>query len=168
MTPPPSKTKVLLAQFTMLLVIALIIGGALSDDFSAEVRQRIWQNVLDRPGGPMAFRFIIQPVMATIAAFRDGVRDGRTGRSPYLWTILTNRSDRRGRLGEGLISTAQIILVGLVMDTVYQVTVLKAFYPGEAAIVALSLAFLPYLLLRGPIARITRWWHSDVPRDEVR
>jgi hypothetical protein len=116
----------------------------------------------------MAFRFIIQPVMATIAAFRDGVRDGRTGRSPYLWTILTNRSDRRGRLGEGLISTAQIILVGLVMDTVYQVTVLKAFYPGEAAIVALSLAFLPYLLLRGPIARITRWWHSDVPRDEVR
>ena len=54
------------------------------------------------------------------------------------------------------------------MDTVYQITVLKAFYPGEAAIVALLLAFVPYLLLRGPIARITRWWHGDVPWDEVR
>ena len=161
MTPTPSKTKVVLAQVTMLLVIALIIGGALSHDFSAAVRQRIWQNVLERPGGPMAFRFIIQPVMATIAAFRDGVRDGRTGRSPYLWTILTNRSDRGGRLREGLVSTAQIILIGLVIDTIYQLTVLEAFYPGEAAIVALLLAFLPYLLLRGPIARITRWWHSD-------
>ena len=60
----------------------------------------------------MTFRFIIQPVMATIAAFRDGVKDGRTGRSPYLWTILTNRSDRGGRLREGLIATAQIILLG--------------------------------------------------------
>jgi hypothetical protein len=38
--------------------------------------------VLDRPGGPMAFRFILQPVMATIAAFRDGLKNRRTGRSP--------------------------------------------------------------------------------------
>jgi hypothetical protein len=35
--------------------------------------------------------------------------------------------------------------------------VLKTFYPGEAAIVAIMLAFVPYLLLRGPVARIVRW-----------
>lgn len=139
-----------------------------SSDFSAKVCQRIWQNVLDRPSGPMAFRFIIQPVMATIAAFRDGGWDGRTGCSRYLRTILINRPDRGGRLGAGLISTAQIVLVGLVMDTIYQITVLKTFYPGEAAIVALLLAFLPYLLLRGPIARITHWWNGNVSWDEVR
>jgi hypothetical protein len=168
MTEKASKTQVLLARFTVLLVIALIIFGAASHDFSAEVRQRIWQNVLDRPGGPMTFRFILQPVMAAIAALRDGVKDGRTGRSPYLWTILTNRSDRGGRLREGLISTSRIILLGIVMDTIYQVTVLKAFYPVEAAIVALLLAFLPYLLLRGPIARVTRWWRGDAPANRVR
>jgi hypothetical protein len=35
--------------------------------------------------------------------------------------------------------------------------VLKTFYPGEAVIVAIALAFFPYLLLRGPIARVARW-----------
>ena len=43
------------------------------------------------------------------------------------------------------------------MDTVYQLIELKTFYPAEAAIVAVVLAFLPYMLLRGPIARIARY-----------
>jgi hypothetical protein len=65
--------------------------------------------------------------------------------------------ERFGRLNEGLISTAQIIFLGLCMDLVYQLTVLKTFYPGEAVIVAIALAPVPYALLRGPIARIARW-----------
>ena len=28
----------------------------------------------------------------------------------------------------------------------------------DAAIVALLLAFVPYLLIRGPVARLARWW----------
>jgi hypothetical protein len=43
------------------------------------------------------------------------------------------------------------------MDLVYQLIALKTFYPGEAVIVAIALAFFPYLLLRGPIARLARW-----------
>jgi hypothetical protein len=43
------------------------------------------------------------------------------------------------------------------MDAIYQWIVLKTFYPGEAVIVAIALAFFPYLLLRGPIARVARW-----------
>jgi hypothetical protein len=35
--------------------------------------------------------------------------------------------------------------------------VLKTLYPGEAVVVALLLGFIPYLLLRGPVARIARW-----------
>jgi len=52
----------------------------------------------------MTFRFILQPIMAAIAAVYDGVKDARTGRSPYLWAILTNPVERGGRLREGLIS----------------------------------------------------------------
>ena len=105
----------------------------------------------------MTFRFILQPAMAAIAAFRDGVKDARTGRSPYFWTLLTNEAKRNERLWEGLIATAQIILLGLAMDSLYQFIVLKTFYPVEAVIVALALAFLPYVILRGPIARAARW-----------
>ena len=104
----------------------------------------------------MALRFVLQPVMAIIAALHDGIKDARTGRSPYLWAMLTSSAERGSRFREGLIATGRTILIGLVMDTIYQAVVLKTFYPGEAVIIAILLAFVPYLLLRGPIARIAR------------
>jgi hypothetical protein len=163
-----SKSEVLLARLAVVLMIAFILMGAISYGFSAEVRERIWQNMLERPGGPMTFRFILQPAMAAIAALRDGVNDAKRGRPPYFWTLLTNPSELSGLLGEGLISTARIILLGLFMDVIYQAIVLKTFYPGEAVIVALTLAFLPYLALRGPIARIARRRRREDAADEIR
>jgi hypothetical protein len=153
-----TKTQVLLARIAVVLLAALIVVGAVWYGFSAEVHQRIWRDIFERPGGPMTFRFVLQPVMAAIAALHDGAQDARTGRSPYLWTLLTNPDERGGRLREGLIATARIILLGIGMDAIYQATVLKTFYPGETVIIALLLAFVPYLLLRGPFARLARWW----------
>ena len=120
--------------------------------------QRIWNDLLARPSGPMAFRFLLQPIMATVLAARDGLQDARTGRSPYFWTVLTQPDKRSGRLREGLAATARVILLGLAMDAIYQLRVLGTFHPLEAVIVALLCAFVPYLLLRGPAARIARWW----------
>jgi hypothetical protein len=158
-----SRNKFLLARLVVVLIIVFIIIGVTWYGFSADVRQRFWQNLLDRPGGPMTFRFFLQPIMATIAALYDGIKDARTGRSPYLWTILTNPAQRSGRLHEGLISTAQIILLGLCIDAVYQFIVFKTFHPVEAVVIALFLAFVPYLLLRGPVKRIACWWRGDGP-----
>ena len=57
--------------------------------FSAEVHQRLWQDIFDRPGGPMSFRFILQPLMAAIAALHDGAKDARLRREPYLTRLLS-------------------------------------------------------------------------------
>ena len=160
MTDVPSKRQLQLARFVMWLISALLIFGLLRFGLSAQVRQTFWQDILARPGGPMTFRFILQPAMAVIAALVDGIKDARTGRSPYLWTVLTDPAKRMGRLHEGVISTARIILLGLVMDAIYQFIVLKTFNPGQAVIVALVLAFFPYVLLRGPVARIARRWRG--------
>jgi hypothetical protein len=46
--------------------------------------------------------------------------------------------------------------MGLAMDLIYQALVLKTFYPDEALVVALLLAFLPYLIIRGLAARVWR------------
>ena len=108
----------------------------------------------------MRFRFILQPLMAAIVAIRDGRKDARTGRSPYFWTMLANPRARAQRLNEGLNATARVILLGLVMDAIYQVLVLRQFYPAEAVIVALLFAFLPYVIIRGPTARIARHWRG--------
>ena len=44
------------------------------------------------------------------------------------------------------------------MDVIYQLIVFNTLYPGEAVIVAIVLAFVPYLLLRGPFARFAYLW----------
>ena len=158
MSETASKAQILLARLAVGLIVAFAVLGFVVYGFSAEVRQRIWQNLLERPTGPMTFRFILQPIMASIAAWRDGARDARSGRSPYFWTMITNPATIQGRLNEGLIATSRILLLGLVMDVIYQVIVFETFHPGEAAIISILLAFVPYLLLRGPATRIAGWW----------
>jgi hypothetical protein len=158
MAKAASRTTSILAWLVVAVTLAFIILRAIWYGFSAEVYQRIWRDVLDRPGGPMAFRFLLQPAMAAISAIHDGLKDASLGRSPYFWTVLHDPHECGTRLREGLISTSRIILLGLGIDAIYQRQVLKTFYPGEALLVALLLAVVPYLVLRGPAARIARWW----------
>jgi hypothetical protein len=156
-----------LAHVTAAVIVALIALGVIWYGFSAEVFERLWRDIFDRPSGPMAFRFLLQPAMASILAVRDGIKDAHLGRSPYFWTVLSDPEQRWPRIHEGLIATGRVILLGLIMDAIYQLRVLDTFYPGEAAIVALLLAFLPYLLIRGFAARVARRW-SRSASDTVR
>jgi hypothetical protein len=134
-------------------------------EFVQDILSRQWTDLLARPSGPMSFRFLLQPAMAVIFAIRDGRRDARRGRRPYFWTILTDPAHRTGRLREGFKAMSRVIILGLVMDAIYQVVALRKFYPVEALIVTFVLACLPYLLLRGPIERIVHWWiNRDVPK----
>jgi hypothetical protein len=154
----PSRSAILQARLAASLLVGLIVLGAVWYGVSFEDFGRLWRDVLARPGGPMSFRFILQPTMAVIAALRDGVNDARLGRSAYFWSIVRGVESRSARLREGIISTARIMILGVIMDTVYQWRVLHTLYPGQAAAVALLLAFVPYLLLRGPIERVARHW----------
>ena len=57
---------------------------------------RIVQNLADRIHGPMNFRIVIQPLMATIFAILDGTKDGREGRRAlFLGTFHTSREQAR-------------------------------------------------------------------------
>lgn len=152
-----TRTQVLLAWLAVGIAAVLLVLGLLTYGLSSDVNARVWRDIIDRPGGPMTFRFILQPCMAAIVALHDGIKDARLGRSPYLWTLLSNRAESAGRLREGVIATARIILLGFAIDAIYQATVLKTFYPGEMLIIAILLAFVPYLFLRGPFERLARW-----------
>ncbi|MBF8177742.1 MAG: hypothetical protein K2Y13_11705 [Burkholderiaceae bacterium] len=123
-----------------------------------DILTRIWTDLMSRPSGPMAFRFMLQPTMGIIIALLDGIKDARTGRSPYFWTLVHRPEARVGRIKEGLKATSRIILLSLGMEAIYQYKVLHTFYVAEALIITFCLAVLPYLLLRGPFARIARYW----------
>src|SRR3954451_15026561 len=117
----------LLPKLIIASAVLLIAAGVLWYGITVEVVLRIFRDLFNRPSEPMSFRFILQPVMALIAALRDGIKDARTGRSPYFWTIVSEPGKRAARLREGLNATARILLLGLVMDVIYQIMVLKRF-----------------------------------------
>jgi hypothetical protein len=132
-----------------------------------EILSRFWDQLIARESGPLAFRLILQPLMATILAVRDGLKDARGGRPLYTWTLLTDPAHRASYLREGLKRVSRVIVFALVMDAIYQFIVLRRFYPGEALVIALVVAVLPYLLIRGPAARFARRWYRHDAADET-
>jgi hypothetical protein len=119
---------------------------------------RIWSDLIGRLHGPFSFRFVLQPLMAAIYAAHDGLSDAREGRPPYFWTIFTRSAQRWKLLREGLRRERRVILLGVVMDLLYQLIVFRSLHVFELAIVVLALAFVPYTLLRGTVNRIATIW----------
>ena len=115
----------LLARLIVVLAFVMIAAGVVWHGFTVRTFLRIWHNLLGRSDGPMRFRFVLQPAMATLAALRDGRNDARNQRSPYLSAILSKPAERADRLREGANATARIILLGVVMDMIYQALVFR-------------------------------------------
>jgi hypothetical protein len=147
-----------LPRIILYLALAFIVAGIVLHGIAWSEFQRIWNHLSARPGGSLSMRFVLQPAMSAIFAARDGIKDARTGRSPYFWTVLADPQKRLNRLREGVDATGKIILAAIALDAVYQYITTKTFFPVEALLVAILLAFIPYFLLRGPIARIAHWW----------
>ncbi len=112
------------------------------------------KDLVGRLDGPLHFRFIFQPLMASFFAIRDGRRDAHEGRTPF--RVLTKPGQRREVLLSSWKSVGKVFVLALVLDAVYQFKVLGWFYPGQALLVAVFLAIVPYLLLRGFANLLTR------------
>jgi hypothetical protein len=120
--------------------------------------QRFVENLTARLDGPLHFRFIAQPLMATIFAVIDGLKDAKAGKPAYFWALLSTAAHRKELVKEGWKSVGKIFILAIILDVVYQLKVHSTVYPGETLTVALALAIVPYLVLRGPINRIVRLW----------
>lgn len=121
-----------------------------------EIIARFWSNLGGRIEGPLALRLVMQPAVAAMLALHAGLADGRTGRPPYFWAIVTNPEHRRDLVRQGWKAVAKVFGVAVVLDVSYQLIVFRWVYPFEALLVAFLLACVPYLLLRGPAARLSR------------
>jgi hypothetical protein len=115
---------------------------------------RIWADLGGRVEGPFAFRLIVQPLMATLFAVKAGLHDARNGRPPYLWTIVTDKDERRELLREGWKAVATIFMIAIAIDVVYQIMVFGRIYPVEVLLVGFLLACVPYLVVRGLVTRV--------------
>jgi hypothetical protein len=117
---------------------------------------RFADHMLDRVSGPMHFRLLMQPVMATVFAVIAGRADAKAGKTPYFWGLLSDPAHRRDMLKDGWKDVGKVFTLAILLDVVYQFIVARFVYPLEAIVVAFLLAIVPYLLVRGMVTRITR------------
>jgi len=129
---------------------------------------RALTNLTARVGGPMTFRIILQPLMASLFAIRDGMKDAREDRPPYLWTLITDSSQRADMIRQGWTAVGRVFILAIVMDVIYQLIVLGWIYPLETFTVAILLAVIPYLVIRGPVNRLAQSRQSNQIRSAAR
>ncbi len=125
--------------------------------------ERVGTQLLARVSGPMKFRLVLQPCMAAFFAIRAGLADAKAGKSPYFWGLLSDHGQRVEMLKDGWKSIGRVFILALVLDAVYQIIVIHFVYPGEMVIVAIILAIVPYLILRGLVTRFARKAKQPIP-----
>src|SRR3954452_21688792 len=121
-----------------------------------EILQRVWEKLVGRASGPMNFRLIVQPLMASLLAIRAGVRDARDGRPAFFWAALSDPAYRPELLQQGWKDVGKVFILAIVLDSIYQLIVHRGVYLLELLITAFVLAIVPYVLVRGPVNRIAR------------
>ncbi len=125
-------------------------------------------NLFARLDGPMHFRFIVQPTVATLLALRAGIRDARAGEPPFLAALLHSRENRRARVRQAWRDIGKVFVVAAALDFVYQVLVHDAVFLLELVVTASLLALVPYALVRGPACRLARWLFALRERRQAR
>lgn len=121
---------------------------------------RILENLSGRLDGPMSFRFLMQPAMAVLFGVLNGLRYAREGRSFLLWGGPKDPAERRAQQLATWKSIGKVFAIAIVLDVIYQVWILKGFYPLEALIVAIVVALVPYFLVRFIVNTIAKRWHK--------
>ena len=125
-------------------------------DALLELVNRGVEQLIGRASGPLQFRLVVMPTVVTLLAIRAGLRDARQGQPAFLWGVISDPSQRRQRMLAAWKDITRIVIMAIVLDTVYQLIVLRAFFVVQALIVAVACAIVPYVLFRGPTARLAR------------
>lgn len=119
-----------------------------------EALSRGWEDLVGRWGGPMSFRFLMQPAVAMLFAIRAGVRDARKHAPPLLWAALSNPGSRRERWQQIWADVGTVFVVALILDSIYQIVVHSGIFTLELLITAAALALLPYIIARSLVTLV--------------
>jgi hypothetical protein len=115
---------------------------------------RTWADITSGREAPLAFRFLLQPAVAAFFAIRDGRQDARGGRPFFFWALIHDPPHRVYLIEEGWKHIGKVFVLAAVMDCIYQVIELHWIYVGQALMMAILLAVVPYLFFRGIVNRI--------------
>lgn len=104
--------------------------------------------------GPLAFRLVLQPLVAAALGIRAGLADARLGRPPFLSRLSGSGAARSEVLREAWGDIGRLFLIAVVADLLFQLIANHRIHPGQGLIAAILLAVPAYLLTRGPTRRL--------------
>jgi hypothetical protein len=161
------RTTIVLASLT-LLILVLSVPGSLRDAFDRGgiylFSRAFLEDIPKRFTGPGRFRFILQPLFAFILGILNGLADARSGRPPYLYGILFHQNLRRDLIKDGFSTIVNLLLMGILLDAIFQRIILGVAHPGPALIIGPILIVVPYGLARALSNRLAR--HAKKPSTE--
>ena len=151
------RLTLVLASLTVIVLI-MSAPGSLRDAFERGgiylFSSEFFADIPRRLSGPGRFRFVLQPLIAVILGIRSGLSDAREGRPPYLYAVLFHRHLRGELLRSGFATVINLMLMGILMDAVFQWIIFGVSYPGAALVVGPVLIFTPYAIARAFTTRI--------------
>ena len=109
-----------------------------------------------RTDGPLTFRLVLQPLVATFLGVRAGIRDARAGAPIYGWELVSNPAHRRDLVRDGWKDVGKVFIFAVLIDIIYEIVVFKGLKLGQPMIMGLVLVLPAYLLTRGPVNRLLR------------
>lgn len=110
--------------------------------------------MIARLTGPLGFRFILQPLMAILLGFKDGVKDAHFKLPPYVMHFITHPEKRWSLLKDATISALKPIILGIITDAIAQYLIYHTVHPLQAVFVGCAVIAIPYVFTRGITNRI--------------
>ena len=158
------RFTIVLAGLT-LLVLALSLPGSLRDTLDRGgiylFSMAFLEDIPKRLAGPGRFRFILQPLIAIILGIAGGLADARAGRPPFLQGVFFHRDKRSQLVRSGFEAVANLLLMGILLDAVFQWIILGISHFGAALVMGPVLIILPYAIARAFTNRLARKGHSN-------
>jgi hypothetical protein len=153
------RATVILAGIT-LLVLVLSAPSALVDAYEKGgfylFSHAFFADIPARLTGPGRFRFVLQPLVAIVLGIRNGLADAQAGRPTLLQGLLFHRELRGEILRESFETVVNLLLMGILMDALFQWVILGVSHPGAALVVGPVLIIVPYALARAFSNRVAQ------------
>ncbi len=118
---------------------------------------RFLEDIVARFHGPGRLRFILQPLAAIVFGTRDGIKDARAGRPPFLRDLVFQSAERTGLMRSAFASVRDLVAIAILLNVISQLIIFRMVHPGAALLIGPVLIALPYATTRALANRASTW-----------
>ena len=108
-------------------------------------------------GGNFQFRYILQPLAATLLGIKVGIRDAKAGDPPFFQALVKGTGGRGHLLAKGVRDAIIPLCIAFILDSILQHLINGRIRPLAAVIVGTMLVFIPFVIVRALTNRV--WSH---------